>query len=230
MMHRSPTSTLPIAWNDPFRLVLATSLLVLVAWIVVQSGASGGAQTRLRAGDVDAGDTTSIVVSHDDSSPFDLPFDLPGSDPADVTAPESAGSSRTETARSRGASTTRGSGGTSRQPSTDAGTTTPPPNTGGGSGTTTTPPPAGTSPAPQAPIVDPGTTATPGQPGTPGDVEVPGVEIPAPSLPGADVSSGQGTGSDVLVGEPLLRTRALTTSTVEPLVAVVGDVLAPPSS
>lgn len=211
-MRRTSTLPAPSRWNDPFRLLLAISLVVLVAWIVVQSGAQEAA-TRTRTIDIDPGDAASIVA-YDDSTLFDMPVVEPLRDDGDGAAPTPAPvASPAATGGSRG-----GSRSGSRQPATGGATaTTPqPPSTGGGAttapvtgGETQTGP--GNGPAPQAPIVSPGTPGTAGTPGLPGTDNLPGapaVELPVPTLPGSSGATGQGGGAGV-TGDAIQLARVL---------------------
>lgn len=180
-MRRFPTSTMRACWNDPFRLVLAISLLALAGWIIVQSGGPDEASSRVRADDVDLTDASPIFVTFDDATPFDMPIDE--TDGVIATRPGSARTTRPTS--SRRTASTRGpnrSSGTSRPPTTDGGSTTPPPSTGGGTGTAPTTGGNGEAGAGSGPAAHPPATA-PDNPASAGRPAVPAVDQVLPALP-----------------------------------------------
>ncbi len=226
-MRRYPTSNVHAVWGDPFRLVLVVSLVALVAWVAVHSGAQGATTSRVRTGDVDPGETSSIVLSVADDSPFDLPLDNVEFAPR-VSTIEASSDTASRTGSAGRAAT--GQGGSERTTSGTGGrTTSPPAGTGGtdDSGTAPAPDPGpATTPGNDGgvgAVVNPGGTGAPGNSGTPG---TPAVELPVPALPVTPGAPLGGGGPSLVPDAPLLLhsiTEPLVPPVVEPLVdPVIG--------
>lgn len=232
MMRRTPTLTHAAGWNDPFRLVLVCSIVALVAWVAVHAASQAPAPKRTRTGDVDPGQSGSILVSAGDTFSFDSPLEQLERDVAAATSEVRTSSGRAAAAtgaRSGSSTATAGSGGSARQPVTTGGGATRPTTDAGGSGPAPAPATGGTDQAPTGAAPSPGQSTTHDQPDHPGPPDhpvvtgpgatsgLPSVDLPLPARP---VTSG-GVAQDTPIVRSIVPSGTLVSRVVEPVGATV---------